>query len=782
MYISRTKNVTETHITYSPSLSPTPSATETITATAPRTITIVRAREGESNAQALVGALFQAAGSVGFGAAFYIFFVLLLVLAFQLGYYWWCSLFSPRVRVDTHVNVPWWIALVVMHTYIGGVIPCHYRCILVHGLQLVFHVYFTFFWSATFSLAFDLSETKSIIAIAFLAAVLPHMVRPLFHKIFYYYRADEDVIRELEWERQHKEREAKYGIGKHHPGDQPFFGGHGDQANGVSQAALDALDYIEFDADDDGRGSQDWSDDDYDDTYGGGHHPQRAAQFDGRNFRPQAYDGQHSATSFEDAQSNNYDVASTQQDYDVSPQGAAVWNEDDIVDIPRGEIEDDDGQYLLHDDGESDMYGEAAPTYDEDLAFVGLYRPSDDDGVRGLMGGVRDGFGGSDIASSGFAFEDFDSHYGENTERASTDADNAFYEEDPVDQGFGNGYDDLDDEVARGEGSSAERSDDYREDEIHDFAHIDGSQDDASNDSAYDREADRDDALQRPTTSMQPPTTFDDLHIDIQSEDEHREDVMEVVGYDDADEQDDGARSSSTAPFDDDNPALVATLPPLSFPPVADEALPHIPDPQMDGRSEPDDEYDEEEGIAQQQAAITNAAAAAMDFKRLWQQSSARTASHDNNLSVGGRRQLPSPRPTNIERFSAPIGSSAASVVSDDQFDSVASSKALDDDFSDGATELMVLPIKTYFKRGFIALSVLVFIILVADYNLLNELQNRDNNAFIRATLLAFLLDIVVLQQLYIGVYYLYRRHADPLGGESIVYELHPFEGEVREF
>jgi hypothetical protein len=64
---------------------------------------------------------------------------------------------------------------------------------------------------------------------------------------------------------------------------------------------------------------------------------------------------------------------------------------------------------------------------------------------------------------------------------------------------------------------------------------------------------------------------------------------------------------------------------------------------------------------------------------------------------------------------------------------------------------------------------------------MLVALQSRDNNAFLRATMLAFLFDIVVVQQVYLGIYYVYRHHADP-DGSTAAYELHPFEGEVREF
>lgn len=764
-FISKSKNVSNSR-TLLPTFTETITEAQTATLTAPITVTRRVVPQSSSNAQAIIGALFQAAGSLGFGTAFYIFFVLLLILAFQLGYYLWCMLFSPRVRVDTHVNVPWWIALLVMHTYIGGLVPCHFRCILAHGLQLIFHVYFIFFWSAAMSLAFDLSETKSIIAIAFISAILPHMVRPVFHKVFYYYRADEDVIKELEYERQYKEREAKYGVSKNKHSSE-FFGNHGNQANGVSQAALDALDNIEFDGDDDGNGSQDWSDDEYNDHNDYSHHN----QFDNhRNYR-----------------ADDVDIDQSQARSGYS--GEVAWDhngdEDDIVDIQHDDLGDDD---QFRDDGEAGL--DEAPAYDEDFAFVGLYRPSGADSAspaRGLRGGVRDRYGaGSDVASSGFAFEDFDSHYGENnTDNASSssNADDRFYEQRPdenrnYNHGFQNDFDDLEDDPHGNDDGTSHRSEDYREDEVHELASVDHH-----NDDDVEVDADRDRAIGRPGTA---PTHHDDLHISIHQQ------APQHYHADPATEDDEVTEASlTTAPYASMN--RVATLPPR--PPQQPRALPHMPstsevdeqesEHNYDEAPQEDNGYDEDEGVAAQEQAVANAAAVSTDFRRLWQQSSARTASNDNNLSNSGNgvaHYMPIPGQTDVERFSA------ASVDGGDEefYGSVAASSSyggVDDGVSDGgATELMVLPIKTYFKRGLIALAVLVVIILIVDYALLNELQSRDNNAFIRATLLAFLLDIAVFQQLYIGIYYVYRRQTDPLRGQSIVYELHPFEGEVREF
>lgn len=382
-HLSPTSEVTETMETE------TLSATKSLTLTMERTITgKLQQRNGDSAARNFVNGIFGASASLGMTTFFYAFFILLLLVACHALYYMFCSLYSPKVYVDTFERVSPFVALLQLHSYIGGVIPCHYRCAMIHSLQLCIHVYLMFLVNAILSLTMDISSsTSTVIVIVFVSAFVPNLLRPLFQHLFFYYRADEDIVRELEWERQYQEREAKY---RDHtkdgayPRDDDSPMAARNERVGVSNAALEALDHIEFDDEDDD------------------HHRTDAYPHDQLRYESQEQD------RYTDEYLDSQDLGMNDDD----PHGEN-WEDEHVVDLDADQLGDED--YAVYDDGERTM----TPRSDvaEDFAFVGLNRPDDASPAgparRGLRGGGYDKpIGLQDSQDDMFVYDDDYGEYG----------------------------------------------------------------------------------------------------------------------------------------------------------------------------------------------------------------------------------------------------------------------------------------------------------------------------------------------------------------------------------
>lgn len=243
---------------------------------------------------------------------------------------------STSVVVHNEADNMDWLSLVTQHTYVSAIVPCHYRCVLIHGLQLAVHLFLMILVILMLLTSLNPStESVTFEAVIVLVSVLvPQALRPLCTWVFYHFTPDQEILAEGLFGRQRHatttakdfyEGNGKYGRNGAYGEEQPN--------GGVSAAALEVLDNIVFDENEMGSQYTDYEDDQlpYD-------------QYDSR------------------------------------------WN-------PEQDIQDTDELGPGHvnasfgDDGERSA---AQSDYNEDLAFVGLYRPAEGTPrQRGLIGGGK---------------------------------------------------------------------------------------------------------------------------------------------------------------------------------------------------------------------------------------------------------------------------------------------------------------------------------------------------------------------------------------------------------
>ena len=266
----------------------------------------------------------------------YLFVPLILLVCGQALYYIFRAHWKPAVHTEGEIMD--WLSLVTQHTYISAVVPCHYKCILIHGLQLAVHIYLIILvilmLLKKLNPAADSTVYEAVIVLV--AAIVPQAIRPFFTWFFYHFTPDQEILMEGIYARQRQDTTTAKDFYEGAAGRNGGYSNGKDQRNGgVSAAALDVLDNIVFDEDELGSQYTDYEDD--------------------------------------------------QLPYDQYDQR---WNPDqDIVDHEIDEVVPDYQDVQFADDGERSV---VHSDYNEDLAFVGLYRPAEGTPrKRGLIGGVR---------------------------------------------------------------------------------------------------------------------------------------------------------------------------------------------------------------------------------------------------------------------------------------------------------------------------------------------------------------------------------------------------------
>lgn len=160
---------------------------------------------------------------------------------------WWgikVTVGKPEVLTDTHVAVSKWRSLLMLHTYLGAFLPCHFRCAPAHGLLALIHVALLIMFLCIFFLYFRPTTTEFYIISCCICALLPHTVRPLLNWGFMYSRfsdhAVESARRAMLLEAAATLKEKDYGSWRQRKDDY------------VSGNALEALDRIVLDDKDGG--------------------------------------------------------------------------------------------------------------------------------------------------------------------------------------------------------------------------------------------------------------------------------------------------------------------------------------------------------------------------------------------------------------------------------------------------------------------------------------------------------------------------------------------------
>ena len=221
--------------------------------------------------------------------------------------------------VDTHEDVPMWRSLIAVHVYISVILVCHFRCAFAHALLCALHVMFIIFFCAVLVIELDVTLPALYTLTIVLATLGSTALHPLISWPFFYFRVNPDEINAALERRAEGIRLLRRTMTTD-PMKDYVRGSSGGQV-GVSGAALDALDHIEFDAD----GFDPQSDDE---TMGKAIHIDRDDYSFGTGWRPDE---------------------ATDPDHDLNIQ--------------------------FNDEGEHTGSGKDEKEDAEDFAFVGLWRP-----------------------------------------------------------------------------------------------------------------------------------------------------------------------------------------------------------------------------------------------------------------------------------------------------------------------------------------------------------------------------------------------------------------------
>ena len=116
-------------------------------------------------------------------AAICLLALLLNLVAMVLSLFRRCSSSEPLFELAQSK----WLSLTCGHVYVSAVVPCHYRCALIHAQHLTLHLFTMCIVAAL--LLIQLSREISPISttvIVFIAAVVPNLWRPIVDFVFYH--------------------------------------------------------------------------------------------------------------------------------------------------------------------------------------------------------------------------------------------------------------------------------------------------------------------------------------------------------------------------------------------------------------------------------------------------------------------------------------------------------------------------------------------------------------------------------------------------------------------
>lgn len=91
----------------------------------------------------------------------------------------------PCISVETYRHVPQWRSLIVQHSYVSLIVPCHFECFFSHYLLFFLHANILLVLVATFALIFPASTDLQAAYGCVFAALVAQIVRPLFNGLFY---------------------------------------------------------------------------------------------------------------------------------------------------------------------------------------------------------------------------------------------------------------------------------------------------------------------------------------------------------------------------------------------------------------------------------------------------------------------------------------------------------------------------------------------------------------------------------------------------------------------
>ena len=127
-----------------------------------------------------------------------------------------------QILTDTHVDVPTWRSLFVLHVYGGAIWPCHFRCAPLHALLLLLHINLLSFVLAAicYSLALKTAPEAAIGVVA--SVICSNAPLPLINMILFFYEFDarDEKHRTLLVVHENDGVGATEGQGQHDPAEQ----------------------------------------------------------------------------------------------------------------------------------------------------------------------------------------------------------------------------------------------------------------------------------------------------------------------------------------------------------------------------------------------------------------------------------------------------------------------------------------------------------------------------------------------------------------------------------
>lgn len=187
----------------------------------------------------------------------YVHFVFAVVLGVALLRYGYRRFYRPEVTEDTHLNVPRWRSILVSHTYLSMLVPCHYRCGVLHALQCLMSVDLIMLFLGALLQRLPTTSTPVSIMLCSVTCVVVCVVHCIFDKMMFSWKFDEVYIRRLAKYRRKQSasmsiasgEDLMSGDGYENRAGGGFWGEDGARGGGggISRNALDALDKVRFD-------------------------------------------------------------------------------------------------------------------------------------------------------------------------------------------------------------------------------------------------------------------------------------------------------------------------------------------------------------------------------------------------------------------------------------------------------------------------------------------------------------------------------------------------------
>lgn len=164
----------------------------------------------------------------------------------NLLHYAYRSFYKPEVTEDTHLNVPRWRSMIAVHTYLSMLMPCHYRCEILHTLQCLLVVDLIMLFLGALLKQLPTHSVPVYILLGLVTCVVASIIHIIFDRLIFSWKFDEDYIKRVERKRRRSTIAAEMLRANSIWGDDGVRGEGGDYG-GLSKGALDVLDNVRFD-------------------------------------------------------------------------------------------------------------------------------------------------------------------------------------------------------------------------------------------------------------------------------------------------------------------------------------------------------------------------------------------------------------------------------------------------------------------------------------------------------------------------------------------------------